>query len=85
MSIDGQSVASRIDRGAAGQQGEVRVGPPLFARVGGETGIGDADLVAVRAVGQAAGAAGSDQVVGTGRATCRRCRWRSRSCRYRLC
>ena len=44
----------------------VWVGPPLLASPG-EPRVGDADLVAVDAIGQAAGAARADQVERAGR------------------
>ena len=60
--IDGQGVASGVDGGAAGQEGD-GLGRPAVISQRAEPGVGDADLVAVDAVGQAAGTAGADQVV----------------------
>ena len=53
--------------GLPGKRAMVWVGPPLSCSRRVEPRVGDADLVAVDAVGQAAGAAGADQVVRAGR------------------
>ena len=53
--------------GLPGKRAMVWVGPPLSASRWVEPRVGDADLVAVDAIDQAAGAAGADQVVRAGR------------------
>ena len=71
----GDRRAARADRGAAGEQGD-GLGRAAVAGQRAEHRVGDADQVAVGAVGQAAGASGADQVGGAGRKQpCRRCRW----------
>ena len=63
--IHGQGVAPGVDGGAAGQEGDGLGGPAVESQRA-EARVGDADQVAVGAVGQAAGAARADQVVGAG-------------------
>ena len=65
--IDGQGVAARVDGRAAGQEGDGLGRPAVVCSQRAEARVGDADLVAVDAVDQAAGAAGADQVVRAGR------------------
>ena len=66
--IDGQGVAALVDGRAAGQECD-GLGRPAVVGERAEPGVGDADLVAVDAVDQAAGAAGADQVVRAGAET----------------
>ena len=68
--VDGEGDAAGIDGGAAGDQGDGLCRSAVVPQsIGVEARVGDADLVAVDAVDQAAGTAGADQIVSAGRGT----------------
>ena len=62
---DGQAAVAGVYRGAAGQEGD-RQGRAAVVGQSAQARVGDADLVAVGAVGQPGGSAGADQVVRAG-------------------